>query len=167
MYYNIQFLKSNIRWCVCLLPASNHSKYSLGGGLGVVLNQWLLDALYDVKKSKNHVMWRPYASVFPCVCGLEPSVGFSKFSTRVLYKKLSSRRIFVNIGSVAVILYWGRKWFYTHTQWRTEGGFGVFNPPPRNSEGPPKSCQNNPICENLKIAECRTPTPQDVRKKRQ
>ena len=33
-------------------------------------------------------------------------------------------------------------------QWRTEGGFGVFNPPPRNSEGPPKSCQTQPDCEN-------------------
>ena len=28
-------------------------------------------------------------------------------------------------------------------QWRTEGGFGVFKPP-RNSEGPPKSCQTQP-----------------------
>ena len=50
-------------------------------------------------------------------------------------------------------------------QWRTEGGFGVFNPPPkfrRPSKIVPKL---NPICENLKIAEFRTPTPQDVRKK--
>ena len=30
------------------------------------------------------------------------------------------------------------------TQWRTEGGFK----PPRNSEGPPKSCQTQPDCEN-------------------
>ena len=28
------------------------------------------------------------------------------------------------------------------------GGLGVFNPPPRNSEGPPKSCQTQPDCEN-------------------
>ena len=34
-------------------------------------------------------------------------------------------------------------------QWRTEGGFGVFKPPPRrNSEGPSKSCQTQPVCEN-------------------
>ena len=35
-------------------------------------------------------------------------------------------------------------------QWRTEGGFRGFNPPPhpRNSEGPPKSCQTQPDCEN-------------------
>ena len=34
-------------------------------------------------------------------------------------------------------------------QWRTERGeFGVFNPPPRNSDGPPKSCQTQPDCEN-------------------
>ena len=45
------------------------------------------------------------------------------------------------------------------------GGFGVFKPPPRNSEGPPKSCQTQPDCENLKIAEFRTPAHQDVRKK--
>ena len=25
---------------------------------------------------------------------------------------------------------------------------GGFNPPPRNSEGPPKSCQTQPYCEN-------------------
>jgi len=36
---------------------------------------------------------------------------------------------------------------YTVKQWRTEGGFGVFNPP-RNSESPPKSCQTQPDCEN-------------------
>ena len=45
------------------------------------------------------------------------------------------------------------------------GGLGCSNPPPRNSEGPPKSCQTQPDCENLKTAEFRTPTPQDVRKK--
>ena len=35
-------------------------------------------------------------------------------------------------------------------QWCTgEGGFGVFKPPPsRNSNGPPKSCQTQPYCEN-------------------
>ena len=46
-------------------------------------------------------------------------------------------------------------------------GVEVFKPPPpRNSEGPLKSCQTHPDCENcVKIAEFRTPTPQDVRKK--
>jgi len=45
-------------------------------------------------------------------------------------------------------------------------GWGIQTPPPRNSEGPPKSCQTQPDCENcLKIAEFTTPTPQDVRKK--
>ena len=39
-------------------------------------------------------------------------------------------------------------------------------PPPRNSEGPSKSCHTQPNCEKpLKIAEFRTPTPQDVPKK--
>jgi len=36
-------------------------------------------------------------------------------------------------------------------QWRTEGGGlgGIKLPPnPRNSEGPPKSCQTQPDCEN-------------------
>ena len=33
-------------------------------------------------------------------------------------------------------------------QWCTEGG-GVQTPPgPQNSEGPPKSCQTQPECEN-------------------
>ena len=46
------------------------------------------------------------------------------------------------------------------------GGLGVFKPPPPEIL---KALQNraklNPICENLKIAEFRTPTHQDVRKK--
>jgi len=34
-------------------------------------------------------------------------------------------------------------------QWRTERGGGCSNRPlPRNSEGPPKSCQTQPDCEN-------------------
>ena len=45
------------------------------------------------------------------------------------------------------------------------GGLGCSNPPPEI----PKALQNRaklkPYCENLKIAEFRTPTPQDVRKK--
>ena len=43
-------------------------------------------------------------------------------------------------SSSRVLLYCG--------QWHTEGGFGVFKPPLRSSEGPPKSCQNQPYCEN-------------------
>jgi len=39
------------------------------------------------------------------------------------------------------------------------------SPPPRNFQGPPKSCQTQSDCEKLKIAEFRTPTPQDVRQK--
>ena len=53
-------------------------------------------------------------------------------------------------------------------QWRTEGVevWGDQTPPPRNSEGPPKLYQTQPDCEKLlKIAEFRTPTPQDVRKR--
>ena len=46
------------------------------------------------------------------------------------------------------------------------GGFGVFKPLPRNSEGPPKLCQTQPdLRKLLKIAEFRMPTPQDVWKK--
>jgi len=32
--------------------------------------------------------------------------------------------------------------------WHTGGGGFKFLPPPRNSEGPPKSCQTQPDCEN-------------------
>ena len=46
-------------------------------------------------------------------------------------------------------------------QWRTEGGLGCSNPPPEI----PKALQNR--AKLLKIAEFRTPTPQDVRKKKQ
>ena len=43
---------------------------------------------------------------------------------------------------------------------------GVQTPPPRNTEGPPKSYQTQPDCEKLlKIAEFRMPTPKNVRKK--
>ena len=35
----------------------------------------------------------------------------------------------------------------SHSQWRTEGGLGCSTPP-RNSEGPPKSCQTQPDSEN-------------------
>ena len=47
------------------------------------------------------------------------------------------------------------------------GGVGLFKPPPpRNSEGPPKSYQTQlDLWKLLKIAEFRTPTPQDVQKK--
>jgi len=37
--------------------------------------------------------------------------------------------------------------------------------PPRNSDGPTKPWQIHPDAENLKTAEFRKPTPQDVRKK--
>ena len=51
-------------------------------------------------------------------------------------------------------------------QWRTEGGgrgFGVQTTP-KFRMLPPQSYQTQPDCEKcLKIAEFRTPTPQDVR----
>ena len=48
---------------------------------------------------------------------------------------------------------------------RGVGGLGCSTPP-RKSEGPPKSCQTRPdLWKLLKIAEFRTPTHQDVRKK--
>ena len=47
------------------------------------------------------------------------------------------------------------------------GVWGVQTPHPRNSEGPPKSYQTQPDCENLKIAEFRTPTPPRCSEKRQ
>ena len=48
------------------------------------------------------------------------------------------------------------------------GGFGCSNPTPRNSEGPPKNrAKLNSIVKTVKkIAEFRTPTLQDVRKKK-
>ena len=54
--------------------------------------------------------------------------------------------------------YWTRRWT-VHSirieqvqigsdQWRTEGGVFGGSTPPRNSEGPPKSCKTQPDCEN-------------------
>jgi hypothetical protein len=51
-------------------------------------------------------------------------------------------------------------------QWRTErGGWSVQPPPPEIPKAHQNRAKLNPICENLKIAECRTSTPQDVQKK--
>jgi len=48
-------------------------------------------------------------------------------------------------------------------KWNSRGS----NPLPlQNSKGPPKSCQTQTDCENLKIAGFRMPTPQDFWKKR-
>jgi len=61
-------------------------------------------------------------------------------------------------------LFWN-KIIVMFTQCRTGGGVGVFKPPPkfrRPSIIVPKS---PPLWKLLKIAEFRTPTPQDVRKK--
>jgi len=62
-----------------------------------------------------------------------------------------------------MLLCWGGGGLY---QWRTEGGLGCSTPPPRNFEGPPKSCQTQPdLWKLLKTAEFKTPTHKDVRKK--
>jgi len=64
--------------------------------------------------------------------------------------------------------YLGR-WKIGARQWRTEGweGLGFWTPPPEI----PKALQNRaklkPIWKLLKIAEFRTPTHKDVRKKKQ
>ena len=74
---------------------------------------------------------------------------------------------------------WWRKWVARRVilgNWRRErlpvasgvprGGLGCSTPP-RNSEGPPKSCQTQPdLWKLLKMAEFRTPTHQDVREKK-
>ena len=56
---------------------------------------------------------------------------------------------------------------HEYNQWRTEGGLGCSNPPPRNSEGTTKNrARLNAIVKTVKtIAEFRMPTHQDVRKK--
>jgi len=55
---------------------------------------------------------------------------------------------------------------YTVCQWGTDRGLGGGVKPPPNSEGHPKTYQTQPrFWKLLKIAEFRTPTPQDVRKK--
>ena len=57
-------------------------------------------------------------------------------------------------------------WRWDPVAYRVLGGFGGVRPPhPRNSEGPPKSCQTTRLWKLLKIAVFRTPTPQDIREK--
>ena len=51
-------------------------------------------------------------------------------------------------------------------QWHTEGGVCGVQPPPPKFWRPSKSCQTQPdLWKLLEIAEFRTPTPQDLRKK--
>jgi len=51
-------------------------------------------------------------------------------------------------------------------QWRTEGGLEGSNPPPPKFRRPSKIVPNSTsLWKLLKIAEFRTPTPQDIRKK--
>ena len=56
---------------------------------------------------------------------------------------------------------------YTYVQWRTEGGgVWVFQPPPSKFRRPSKIVPNSTrLWKLLKIAEFRTPTPQDLREK--
>ena len=57
---------------------------------------------------------------------------------------------------------------YCYGQWRTEGGLGCSNLPPPKFWRPSKIVPNSiRLWKLLKIAEFRTSTPQDVRKKRQ
>ena len=76
-------------------------------------------------------------------------------------------------GHIWTTLYIYRQWQhnwsikrYGDQHWRTEGGWEGWNPPPPEI---PNTLQNraklNPIWKLLKIAEFRTPTPQDVQKK--
>ena len=61
------------------------------------------------------------------------------------------------MGSLWIVCWWPVAY---------RGGCLGSSNPNLNSEGPPKSCQTQPDCEKLlKIAEFRTPTHQDVRKK--
>ena len=55
---------------------------------------------------------------------------------------------------------------HTYAQWSTEGGLGCSTPPPPKFRRPSKIVPNlTRLWKLLKIAEFRTPTPQDVRKK--
>ena len=72
-------------------------------------------------------------------------------------------------GAVYLKHTWCGKWMKTYpyaVAYGGGGGLGCSNPPPRNSEGPPKPCQTQPdLWKLLKIAEFRMPTPRDVQKK--
>jgi len=105
-------------------------------------NSWFLPSLLvSVLSSMPHHMaicpqnfydiyvftWMHWLYIWPCTCNTKlctaPKMKCTFFACRKLLIK-------------------------TARQWRTDGGLGSSNPPPRNSEGPPKSCQTQPNCEN-------------------
>ena len=102
-----------------------------------------------------------------CLCGIEGSRRDLAHVSRVLCCSTLSFTVWDLINHVVANVRCTNLFNYRPWQWSAVGGREVrgFKPPPRNSEGPPKACQTELDCENLKIAEFRTPTPQDVRKK--
>jgi len=104
----------------------------------------------------------PFPKVFPqkkiILCFIDSASRYICAIKTNLMQNLSSV-YFVNQSLHVSVIFVGNH----QNQWRTRGGGGFWGfKPPRNSEGPPKSCQTQPI---LKIADFRTPTPQDVRQK--
>ena len=68
-------------------------------------------------------------------------------AVRPIYGSLGAKRL---IEAGAVYSSCSVVSFVSPNQWRTEGGevSAIQTPHPRNSEGPPKSCQTQPDCEN-------------------
>jgi hypothetical protein len=65
-----------------------------------------------------------------------------KFNNHILANKKKPKEI-VEVSSVEYLAY-----EQLQAVAYRGGGLGCSTPPPRNSEGPPKSCQTQPDCEN-------------------
>ena len=97
----------------------------------------------DVQITSCHVLLSCFLK-YSRVIALGRGRGREKNVTRQCIRQMSAYLDLLNYTFVNILRFKLR----TLHQWRTEGGFGVFKPPPQNSEGRPKSCQTQPDCEN-------------------
>ena len=82
-----------------------------------------------------------FATMYMYVCRMKKEGFFFSplFNDRVRWFYFGTPGFFVAFETEQITVAW---------QWRTEGGVWGVQTPPRNFEGPPKSCQTQPDCEN-------------------
>ena len=140
----------------CALRGSKRDAHRLPSAAPEGARAW-----HTLPRTLHRISWKTESQFSPLV--LDHNGEWEKVSER---RPWSPRGAFVICWiSSAIMCRVSRSDMYSAVAYRG-GVWGVQ--PPRNSEGPPKSCQTQPeLWKLLKIAEFRTPTHQDVRKKRQ